>query len=316
MTTTLDEARAATATVGDRVRRTELVPAPALSRRLGVDIRLKRELDQPTGSFKVRGVFHAMLTRTPRELARGVLAFSAGNHAAAVAYAAGTLGVPATVCMPGHAVARKVEATRALGAEVVLVERDLVGTAMRIADERGLTLIHPFDDPAIVAGHAGVGLEIASDAPDTDLVVVPVGGGGLISGVAAGLAAAPPGVRIVGVEPEGADVVSRSLAAGAPQVQPGPTSVADGLTAPITGAVPFAHIVSLVDRVVRVSDDDILTALGVLISEEGVIAEPAAAAGLAALLTGVVPVAPGRRVVLVVSGGNVNPALVARYAAR
>ena len=201
---------------------------------------------------------------------RGLGAFSAGNHAAAVAHVGGILGVPVTVCMPAHAVARKIQATRALGAEVVLVEQDLVGTAHRIFGERGLTLLHPFDDPAVVAGHAGAGLELIADLPEVDLVVVPVGGGGLISGVSSAVKQLSPSARVVGVEPELADVVSRSLAAGEPVTQPGPTSVADGLTAPITGAVPFAHIQSFVDSVVRVPDAAILEALGVLVRDEGI----------------------------------------------
>ena len=239
--TSLDAARAAAARVGVRVTRTALVPAPALSRRLGAEVWLKRELDQRTGSFKVRGVFNAALSMPADVLGRGLIGFSAGNHAAAVAYVGGILGVPVTVCMPAHAVARKIDATRALGAEVILVESDLVGTALRVQAERGLTLVHPFDDAAIVAGHAGVGLEIMADLSEVDLVVVPVGGGGLISGIAAAVKQLRPAARVIGVEPETADVVSRSLLAGSPQSMT-PASIADGLTAPITGAVPFAHI--------------------------------------------------------------------------
>jgi threonine dehydratase len=312
--TTVDEARAARARVGDRVIRTPLTPAPALSRRLGTEVFLKRELGQRTGSFKVRGVFNAALSMLDADLRRGLGAFSAGNHAAAVAHVGATLGVPVVVCMPAHAVARKIDATKALGAEVILVEQDLVGTAHRIFAERGLTLLHPFDDPAVVAGHAGVGLELVEDLPDVDLVVVPVGGGGLISGVSCVVKQLVPSARVVGVEPETADVVSRSLTAGEPVVQPGPTSIADGLTAPITGAVPFAHIKSFVDTVVRVPDTAILDALGVLVREENVPAEPAAAAGLAALMTGVVEVPAGARIALVISGGNVAPDLLARVA--
>jgi threonine dehydratase len=309
--TTLDQARAAAARIEGRVVRTRLSPAPALSRRLGADVWLKRELDQPTGSFKVRGVFNAVLSMPDDQLRRGLLAFSAGNHAAAVAFVGGQVGVPVTVCMPARAVPRKIEATRALGAEIVLVESDLVGTALRLAEERGLTLLHPFDDPAIVAGHASAGLEIAADLPDVDLVVVPVGGGGLISGVAVGVRALCPSARVVGVEPDGADVVSRSLAAGTPQTQPAPQTIADGLTAPITGDVPFTHIMSLVDSVVRVSDDAILDALRILLHEESVPAEPAGAAGVAGVLTGAIPVPAASRVVFVISGGNVDPSLLA-----
>jgi len=310
MLTSLADARTAAARIGDQVVRTQLVAAPALSDRLGTRVWLKRELDQPTGSFKVRGVFNAALAMSEEDRQRGLLAFSAGNHAAAVAHVGAILGVPVTVCMPATAVPRKIEATRALGAEVILVESDLVGTAERLRAERGLTLLHPFDDANVVAGHAGVGLEIAADRPEVGLVVVPVGGGGLISGVSAAVKQLLPSVRVVGVEPDGADVVSRSLAAGSPQVQAGPSSIADGLTAPITGDIPFAHIKSFVDTVVRVPDEAILAALGVLVRDEGVAAEPAAAAGLAALLSGALPVEDD--IVLVISGGNVAPELLER----
>ncbi len=313
--TTLEQARAAADRIAGRVQRTALVPAPALSRRLGADVWLKRELDQPTGSFKVRGVFNAALSMPATDLHRGLAAFSAGNHAMAVAHVGAALGVPVLVCMPARAVPRKIEATRAMGAEVVLVESDLVGTALRLAAERGLTLLHPFDDAAVVAGHAGVGLEIVADQPDVDLVVVGVGGGGLISGVATGVKRLRPQARIVGVEPDGADVVSRSLAAGHPVTQT-PSSIADGLTAPITGEIPFAHIKSFVDTIVRVPDKSIVEALGFLVRDEKVPAEPAAAAGLAALLDGLVEIRPGERVVLVISGGNVAPELLAEVAAK
>jgi threonine dehydratase len=313
--TTLDEARAAARRIDGHVRRTSLIPAPALSDRLGVDVWLKRELDQPTGSFKVRGVFNAALSMSETMLRRGLAAFSAGNHAAAVAHVGATLGVPVTVCMPARAVPVKIEATRALGAEVILVEQDLVGTTQRLAAERGLTLLHPFDDGAIVAGHAGVGLELVAESPQVDLVVVPVGGGGLISGVAAAVKQLRPATRVVGVEPEGADVVFRSLAAGRPESQPAPHSIADGLTAPITGDIPLAHIRSFVDSIVRVPDSIILTALSILIREERVLAEPAAAAAVAGMLWHAVRAHPGARVVFILSGGNVSPDLVEQVSA-
>jgi threonine dehydratase len=190
-------------------------------------------------------VFNAALSMPPAALRAGLLAFSAGNHAMAVAHVGATLGVPVTVCMPAHAVARKIDATRTLGAEVVLVESDLVGTAHRLAAERGLTLLHPFDDPAVVAGHAGVGLELVADAPRIDLVLVPVGGGGLISGAGhRGRRLAKPTARVVGVEPETSDVVRLAWPPAVRRRWPLHAPLVDGLTAPITGDVP-AHIQSL-----------------------------------------------------------------------
>ncbi len=308
---TVESIEAATARIRPHIVRTPMVPSPGLSDRYGAEVHLKAELLQPTGSFKVRGGFNKALSLTEAERERGLIAFSAGNHAMSVAYVAGRIGVPVTVCMPAGAVRFKIDAVRDLGATVELVEGNLVEHVMRRQSELGATLVHPFDDPAIVAGHASVGLEIIEDLPDVDTVIVPVGGGGLISGAAAGIKLRKPGVRIIGVEPDGADVVSRSRAAGEPVPYPGPRSLADGLAAPVTGALNLAHIEAHVDEMVVIPESTIRPAWRDLLSVTKLAGEPAAAVGIAALDAGLVEVEPGETVCLIVSGGNADFELLA-----
>ncbi len=303
---TIDLVEAAADRIRPHVVRTPLLASPSLSRRYGADVYAKAELFQPTGSFKVRGGFNKALSLTDAEKERGLIAFSAGNHAMSVAHVAGQIGVPATVCMPAAAVRFKVDAVRDLGATLELVEGNLVEHVMRRRDELGATLVHPFDDPAIVAGHASVGLEIVEDLPDVDTVIVPVGGGGLISGVAAGVKLHNPGVRIIGVEPDSADVVSRSRAAGEPVPHPGPRSLADGLAAPVTGAVNLAHIEAYVDEMVVIRESSIHPAWRDLLSATKLAGEPAAAVGIAALDAGLITVERGEKVCLIISGGNAD----------
>jgi threonine dehydratase len=233
-----------------------------------------------------------------------VATFSAGNAAAAVAYAARELGIPAAVCMRPEAVAAKVEAVRRYGGEIVFTE-DLLGSCHDLAAERGYELLHPFDDPDLIAGHGTAGLEILADCPVADLVIVPVGGGGLISGVAAAVKAIRPGTRVVGVEPATANAMSHALRTGRPDPLPAkPVSIADGLTAPFAGTHTLAHVQALVDEVVEIDEAAIEAAWWPLIHATRLVLEPSAVVGLAALQAGLVAPAPGAQVVLVASGGN------------
>jgi threonine dehydratase len=310
---TLDDITAAADRVAGRVHRTPVLRSTSLGRLSGdVRLDLKAELFQRTGSFKPRGMLNKVLSLPAAERERGIVTLSAGNAGAAVAYAAASVGVPGTVVMPATAVPAKVEACRAYGADVVLTDGDLVETYLSVVSETGRVPVHPFDDPAVVAGAGTVGLEIAEDVPDAEVVLVPVGGGGLISGVAAALARVAPDVRVIGVEPETADVMSRSLAAGGPVRMPEARSVADGLAPPMSGAVTVAHVQAFVERVVRVSDAAILAALAPAVQRTKLLLEPSAAAPLAALMTGALELPPGTRVVSVVSGGNVDLALFGR----
>ncbi|SNS89493.1 threonine dehydratase [Geodermatophilus pulveris] len=309
---TLDDVRAAAARLAGRVHRTPVLRQGGLGAAWGVRLDLKAELFQRTGSFKLRGALNAVLTLPPAERARGVITLSAGNAGAAVACAAACVGVPGTVVMPATAVPAKIAACRAYGAEVVLTDGDLLETYLATVARTGRVPVHPFDDPEVVAGTGTVGLEIAEDVPDAEVVLVPVGGGGLVSGVATALAALAPGTRVIGVEPETADAMSRSLQAGAPVRLPGARSVADGLAAPMTGQVTVDHVQAHVERVVRVADEDILRALALAVTRTKLLLEPSAAAPLAALMTGVLELPPGTRVVSVASGGNVDLALFGR----
>lgn len=248
------------------------------------------------------------LSRT--DIARGFVTFSAGNHGAALAWAAAAVGARATVVMPAHALPSKVEVVRAYGGEPVLTAGSMIDEVKRLQAERGLTLVHPFDDPAMIAGHGTVGLEILEDLPETDVVIVPVGGGGLISGVAAAIKLTRSHTQVIGVEPTGADIMTRSLAAGSPQRMDAPRSVADGLCSPFAGGHTFAHVKQFVDRIVVVDDEAIVQALRAIIVRAKLAAEPAAAAPLAALMSGAVALPAGTRVVCVVSGGNLSPAIL------
>jgi threonine dehydratase len=277
------------------------------------DLRLKLELFQVTGSFKPRGAYCSISALAPDDLARGVIAVSAGNHAQAVAYAAALAGTASVVVTWKTASQVKLEAAAAYGAEVLRLgdtPLEAFEEMYRIRDERGLVLIHPFDDPHVLAGQGTVGLELLDDVPDVGTVVIPVGGGGLISGVAIALRHARPGVRIVGVEPEGAPTLTRALAAGEPVSLDSISTIADGLSAPFAGALTHAAVRDLVDEIVLVSDDEIRQAMRMLALRAKVVPEPAAAAGLAALMTNRVGPIAGP-VVVVVSGGNVAPEVLA-----
>ena len=308
----LDDVRAAADRIAGRVHRTPVLRSTSLGELWGVRLDLKAEVFQRTGSFKARGALNKVLSLSAEQCAAGVITLSAGNAGAAVAYAAASVGVPGTVVMPATAVPAKIAACRAYGADVVLTDGDLLETYLATVAETGRTPVHPFDDPAVVAGTGTVGLEIAEDVPDAEVVLVPVGGGGLISGVAAALAALSPEVRVIGIEPETADVMSRSLAAGGPVRMTGARSVADGLAAPMSGQVTVDHVREFVERVVRVSDQDILRALPLAVTRTKLVLEPSAAAPLAALMTGALDLPPGTRVVSVASGGNADLALFGR----
>ena len=277
------------------------------------DLRLKLELFQVTGSFKTRGAYNRIASLTPDEHARGVITVSAGNHAQAVAYAAALAGTPSVVVTWKTASQLKLDAAQAYGAETLRLgdtPLEAFEEMFRVRDERGLVLIHPFDDPLVLAGQGTLGLEIVDDVPDVGTVVIPIGGGGLIGGASIALRHLRPGVRIVGVEPEGAPTLTRALEAGAPVPLEGISTIADGLSAPFAGALTYELVRDLVDDVVLVSDDEIRGAMRLLALRAKVVAEPAAGAALAALLAGRVAPAPGP-VVVVVSGGNVAAELVA-----
>lgn len=288
--------------------RTPLLAAPWLSDELGAEVRLKCENLQRAGAFKIRGAYTALVRLSPTRRAAGVIAYSSGNHAQGVALAARLLGVRAVVVMPTTAPAVKREGARRLGAEIVLegttsVERQR--RAETIAAEQGLTIIPAFDHADVIAGQGTVGLEILQDWAAVDVVLVPIGGGGLISGVAAWLRRAAPHVRVIGVEPEAADAMRQSLAAGAPVTIDAAATIADGLMPVRPGALTFAHARAFVDDVVRVSDAAILDATRRLIVDGRLVVEFSGAATVAALLSRAYD-PRGARVAAVLSGGNID----------
>ena len=314
----LDRIRAAAAFLAGKVERTPLLASSTAARvvqaatggaRLG-DGRLyaKAEHLQRTGSYKVRGATVRIAGLTPAERDAGVIAISAGNHAAAVAVAAGLLGVHAVVVMPATAVRSKVDACRDYGAEVILQGADTAeawAAMERIRDERGLTFVHPFDHPVTMAGQGTVGLEIVEDLPEVDVVVAGVGGGGMACGVAAAVKGLRPTARVYGVEPRTSNALSLGIAAGRP-VAIRPVSVADGLNAPFASAATIALGRRLLDDIVLLDDAEILAGLRFAVERMKQVLEPAGAAALAAVLHGLVPVRDGERVCVVLSGGNVE----------
>jgi threonine dehydratase len=301
---TLDDIRQAARELEGRIHRTPMLTSSALNERFGAELVLKAELFQKTGSFKVRGLLTKLLRLGAAERERGVITVSAGNAAGALAWAARDAGVPATVVMAKTAVPAKIDAARGYGATVELVDGDLMAQYERIKDERQLTGVHPFDDEDVITGHGSLGLELLQDRPDLGTVLVPVGGGGLISGVATALKLVKPEIRVIGIEPQQADVVSRSLEAGEPQKLPTARSIADGLAAPVCGTRNFPLIQQYVDQVVRVSEEALLEATRLVMSRTKLALEPAAAAPFAALLEGSIQL--DGVTATVVSGGNLD----------
>jgi threonine dehydratase len=315
----LDDVLAARETIAGRLHRTPTFSSAALARLAGVrEAHLKAELFQRTGSFKPRGVLAKLASLTDDERARGVVTWSAGNAAQAVAYGAAAHGVACRVFMWRSASEQKVAATRGYGAEVDLEAETAAEAHQRLLDhvsETGAVFVHPFDDPLLHAGHGTLGLELVEDVPEVDLVLVPVGGGGLIAGVATGVKGLRPSARVVGVEPVGAAALSAALAVGAVTAIV-PETIADGLGAPFTGEHALAVCRERVDDVVLVSDEEIAEAMRFLYLRAKLACEPAGAAAVAALLAGKVAVGRDEIVCSVVSGGNVDPEKAAAILAR
>jgi threonine dehydratase len=291
--------------------RTPLLPSPWLSEELGAEIRLKCESFQPIGAFKLRGAYTMVARLTEAERARGVITYSSGNHAQAVAFAARAFGIDAVIVMPENAPAIKVEGTKRLGAEVI--RRGTTSLARRekaeeVQADRGLTMIPPFDHPDIIAGQGTMALEILDDWPEVETIVVPIGGGGMISGVGAYVKQVRPEVRVIGVEPTGAPAMRRSLDAGEIITLESIDSIADGLVPVRPGDLTFAHTRAFADDVVLVDDDAIRDATRRLFLRGKLVVEFSGAAAVAALRSGRIE-ADGP-MAAVISGGNMDPSLI------
>ena len=307
---TEDNIRQAAERLRGVAHRTALTRSETFSREAGCDVMLKHENRQKTGSFKIRGAYNRISALADDQRAAGVVAPSAGNHAQAVAWAARLAGVPAIVYMPEAASLAKVGATEGYGATVRLVGASVeesVATAREEAERGQRVLVHPFDDELVIAGQGTVGLEILEDAPDTDVIVVPLGGGGLLSGIAAAVKAARPEVRVVGVEAAGCAPYVASLEQGEIRPVPQTETIADGIAVKHPGEITFGMIRDLVDDVVTVTDAEIGQVIVQLLEREKTVVEGAGAVGLAALLSGRVS---GRRAVAVLSGGNIDTPLL------
>jgi threo-3-hydroxy-L-aspartate ammonia-lyase len=312
----LPDVEAAARRLDGVAHRTPVVTSRTLDRLAGARVALKPENLQRGGAFKFRGAYATISSLSEEERGRGVAAFSSGNHAQAVAIAAGLVGTTATILMPLDAPPAKLAATRGYGAEVVTYDRyteDREALGRALAEDRGLTLVPPYDDARVMAGQGTAALELLADVPDLDLVVVPVGGGGLISGCSTVVRALLPEARVLGVEPEAGDDTRRSLAAGERIEIEVPRTIADGLQAQIPGALTFEVVRERVDGIVTVTDTQLVDAMRFAFERLKLVLEPSGAAGLAAVLAGH---AEGRRAGVILSGGNVGAARFAELLAQ
>jgi threonine dehydratase len=304
---TLAEFEDAAASLDGVITRTPIDASHYLSELLGVPVYLKLENLQRTGSFKIRGALHKIRGLTEAQRACGLVAASAGNHAQGVALAARLCGKSATIVMPRSTSLIKIQRTEGYGATVVLHGDswdESQERALALAAEHGWTQVHPFDDPALIDGQGTVGLEILEDVPDVDTIVVPVGGGGLVSGIALAVKALRPDVRVVGVQASGADAMVRSIRSGRPEIVERPSTVAEGIRVGRVGSSTFDLVRRHVDELVTVEEDEIAQAIVHTMEKSKVVAEAAGVVSIAALVAGRVP--GGKRVCAVVSGGNVD----------
>jgi threonine dehydratase len=307
---TIDEVYAARERIRDVAVLTPLVAAIGLAVPAGNELRLKAENFQRTWSFKLRGAYNAVASLSVDERSRGVITYSSGNHGQAVACAASLLGIPAVIVMPEDAIPIKVKMTRDFGAEVVFAGHtslDRQQRAMDLIEAHGYVVIPPFDDRPIIAGQGTAGLEIVEQWPEVEAVVVPVGGGGLVSGVATAVKAVRPDVRVIGVEPEGAADARDSWTSGTISTWASVETVADGLRTSRVGELNFATMRELVDDIVTVTDEEILTTVRTLVNGAKLVAEPSGAVAPAAVLTGKIGIRDAR-VAAIISGGNIDPA--------
>ena len=312
---TLDKVYHANYALKEAIRQTDLIYSPVLSKECGCELYLKTENLQVTGSFKVRGAYYKLSQLNEEEKLRGVIACSAGNHAQGVALASKKFGIKSIICMPDGAPLSKVEATKSYGAEVVLVPGvydDAHNRAEELKAKKGYTFIHPFDDEDVIAGQGTIGLEIAEQIKDADAVIVPVGGGGLISGVAFAIKSLNPKIRVYGVQAAGAPSMLNSLEHKKIETLPSVSTVADGIAVKEPGRLTFNLCSRYVDGIVSVTDDQVSAAILALIEKQKMIAEGAGAVALAAALFKKLPDVAGKKVVCLISGGNIDVTILSR----
>jgi len=305
---TLQDVYDARTRISPYLGRTPMLTSRTLSAMTGTDLGMKAELFQRTGSFKSRGALNAALLLTPEQKERGLITISAGNHGQGLAFAGSIIGTKTVVFMPRTAVPTKIEAIRNYGAEIHLTDSmsDVFEKMDAYRIEHNLTFVSPFDDASIISGQGTVGLEILEDMPDVGNIIVQAGGGGILAGVALAVKNLRPDVRVVGVEPKGANTVRKSLDSGKPERTGTIETIADGLAAPFAGELTQAIISHYVDDVILLEEDEIVNALRLIIERVKVVVEPAGAASLAGLLSGRTGAKPGSKTVVILTGGNVD----------
>ena len=292
--------------ISSNIHRTPISTSTYLSQKFNSIFFFKQELFQKTGSFKIRGVLNKLSSLTPEQLKNGVISLSSGNHAQAVAYGSKIYNISSTIVMPSYSTKSKIQATKGYGAKVIVTDEDLISVVNEIQKKTNATLIHPFDDDYIIAGQGTLGMEITEDMPDIDHIFTAIGGGGLISGICIAMKAHNPKIKIIGIEPEGADGMRQSLEKKTPVTLDSINTIADGLSAPFIGKRNFEIVQKHIDQLITVSDKEIIESMWLIFERTKLFVEPSAAAGLAPILFDKYKLPINSKAMFILCGGNID----------